>query len=334
MTARTALRRRAVWAGKPWMKFSFRTLANELNFERTRTLLEGSCDGYGRMPGARQEGVRRGRYGLSAGQPVLRGVGRAVARERPRQIRGGDRRAFYAEGIGCPSLAPGVYFWMLMGGMPEGIVSERGLAWQCRYSMSRRELRRCGLANTSPEAFHAVEHAQAAEAGGSRGGVHVGAGAAAGFRAAGRHDGGVGLDDAEGERSDARHRAEGRRDGVRGVARGSRASVGDRHADAGEPCEAGPQASGEGIQQGLDASVRPQGADHEDEGRDAPGARARGGGGHGDQRGWRDGANDARRRHRLAGRDAGRNGAAAGGSGDGAEGGGRVRQPPASPGQS
>ena len=164
-------------------------------------------------------------------------------------------------------------------------------------------------------AFHAVEDAQAAEPGGPRGGVRLGAGTAAGVGIAARQDRGGGFDDAGGERGDARDRAEGRRDGVRRVARAAGAGIGDRDADAAGPCEAGPQAPEEGVEQGLEAPARPGGADHEDEGRPhAPGAQARGGGGHGDRRGGRgDGADDGRRRHRLAAGDAGRDGAAVGG---------------------
>lgn len=47
---------------------------------------------------------------------------------------------FEADGtVGRPSIAPGVYFRMLMVGFFEGIESERGIAWRCSDSLSLRE---------------------------------------------------------------------------------------------------------------------------------------------------------------------------------------------------
>ena len=45
---------------------------------------------------------------------------------------------FYAKKMGRPSLAPGVYFRMLLVGYFEGIESERGIAWRCADSLSLR----------------------------------------------------------------------------------------------------------------------------------------------------------------------------------------------------
>ncbi|WP_419933848.1 transposase [Candidatus Palauibacter sp.] len=47
--------------------------------------------------------------------------------------------AYYAERLGRPSVAPGVYFRMLVVGYLEGIGSERGIAWRCAESLSLRE---------------------------------------------------------------------------------------------------------------------------------------------------------------------------------------------------
>ena len=46
---------------------------------------------------------------------------------------------YYAEKLGRPSVAPGVYFRMLLVGYLEGIDSERGIAWRCAESLSLRE---------------------------------------------------------------------------------------------------------------------------------------------------------------------------------------------------
>jgi len=47
--------------------------------------------------------------------------------------------SFYAPTMGRPSLAPGMYFGLLMLGYFEGIDSERGIAWRAADSLSVRE---------------------------------------------------------------------------------------------------------------------------------------------------------------------------------------------------
>ena len=49
-------------------------------------------------------------------------------------------RPFYADTMGRPSLAPGIYFRCLMIGYLEGIDSERGIAWRAADSLSLRSL--------------------------------------------------------------------------------------------------------------------------------------------------------------------------------------------------
>jgi transposase len=55
-------------------------------------------------------------------------------------------REFDAETRGRPSVAPGVYFRMLMVGYLEGIDSDRGIAWRCADSISLRGFLGYGLA--------------------------------------------------------------------------------------------------------------------------------------------------------------------------------------------
>lgn len=52
---------------------------------------------------------------------------------------------------GRPSIAPGVYFRMLMVGYFEGIDSERGIAWRCSDSLALREFLGCGVENSPPD---------------------------------------------------------------------------------------------------------------------------------------------------------------------------------------
>lgn len=58
---------------------------------------------------------------------------------------------FYADRMGRPSLAPGVYFRLLMIGYFEGIDSERGIAWRVSDSMALREFLGVGLTRNPPD---------------------------------------------------------------------------------------------------------------------------------------------------------------------------------------
>ncbi len=60
-------------------------------------------------------------------------------------------REFYAETRGRPSVAPGVYFRMLMVGYLEGIDSDRGIAWRCADSISLRGFLGYGLGGNPPD---------------------------------------------------------------------------------------------------------------------------------------------------------------------------------------
>jgi len=58
---------------------------------------------------------------------------------------------FYHETIGRPSIAPGVYFRMLLIGFFEGIDSERGIAWRCSDSLGLRKFLGYDLTQMTPE---------------------------------------------------------------------------------------------------------------------------------------------------------------------------------------
>ena len=58
---------------------------------------------------------------------------------------------FYAEKMGRPSLAPAVYFRMLLIGFFEGIDSERGIAWRVADSMALRSFLGFELTDTTPD---------------------------------------------------------------------------------------------------------------------------------------------------------------------------------------
>ena len=60
-------------------------------------------------------------------------------------------RKFYADGIGRPGIAPGVYFRMLLVGYLEGFGSERGIAWRCNDSLALRKFLGYDLTERTPE---------------------------------------------------------------------------------------------------------------------------------------------------------------------------------------
>jgi transposase len=58
---------------------------------------------------------------------------------------------YYCQGVGRPSVPPGVYFRMLLVGYFEGINSQRGIAWRCSDSLSLREFLGIPLGADSPD---------------------------------------------------------------------------------------------------------------------------------------------------------------------------------------
>jgi transposase len=58
---------------------------------------------------------------------------------------------FYHSKLGRPSLAPGVYFRILLIGFFEGIGSERGIAWRVADSLSLRRFLKYGLGEATPD---------------------------------------------------------------------------------------------------------------------------------------------------------------------------------------
>ena len=60
-------------------------------------------------------------------------------------------KRYYADGVGRPSLVPGVYFRIMMVGFFEGIESERGIAWRVADSLTLRQFLSIGLDETTPD---------------------------------------------------------------------------------------------------------------------------------------------------------------------------------------
>jgi transposase len=60
-------------------------------------------------------------------------------------------RPYYAEGVGRPSIPPGVYFRMMFIGYFEGLESERGICWRVADSMSLRQFLGYEASESTPD---------------------------------------------------------------------------------------------------------------------------------------------------------------------------------------
>lgn len=88
---------------------------------------------------------------MSASHPFYERLNRLLDEEGFDEFVEGQCRAFYAPQMGRPSLAPGIYFRLLLIGYFEGIDSERGIAWRAADSLALRRFLRIGLDETTPE---------------------------------------------------------------------------------------------------------------------------------------------------------------------------------------
>lgn len=60
-------------------------------------------------------------------------------------------KRYYANGVGRPSLVPGVYFRLMLIGFFEGLDSERGIAWRVADSLSLRQFLGYGIDENTPD---------------------------------------------------------------------------------------------------------------------------------------------------------------------------------------
>jgi len=86
-----------------------------------------------------------------ASHPFYQRLNELLEESRFDELVEGRCRRFYAERRGRPSLAPGVYFRLLLIGYFEGIDSERGIAWRANDSLALRRFLRVGLEETPPD---------------------------------------------------------------------------------------------------------------------------------------------------------------------------------------
>jgi transposase len=88
---------------------------------------------------------------VSASHPFYARLNRVLDEKRFDEFAEAICEPFYAETMGPPGLAPGIYFRLLMVGYFEGIDSERGIAWRASDSLSIRAFVRIGLDESIPD---------------------------------------------------------------------------------------------------------------------------------------------------------------------------------------
>src|SRR5579863_10408469 len=81
----------------------------------------------------------------SAGHPFYGKVNEVLEQRKLDQRLEHLCRRFYKPVFGRPSMAPGMYFRLLLIGFFEGIDSERGIAWRVADSFSLRRSINCGF---------------------------------------------------------------------------------------------------------------------------------------------------------------------------------------------
>jgi len=85
------------------------------------------------------------------GHPFYQRLNRVLEQARFDQFCEKQCEGFYHERLGRPSMAPGVYFRLLLIGFFEGIDSERGIAWRVADSLSLRQFLGYGMNEATPD---------------------------------------------------------------------------------------------------------------------------------------------------------------------------------------
>jgi transposase len=84
------------------------------------------------------------------GHPFYKRLNEVLERDGFDRFCEGRCRELYHQKLGRPSLAPGLYFRLMMIGFFEGIDSERGVAWWVADSLTLRQFLQIGLDERTP----------------------------------------------------------------------------------------------------------------------------------------------------------------------------------------
>jgi transposase len=101
----------------------------------------------------RQEQMWIAQQGLAKGpgHPFYQRVNELLEEKRFDEFAEQECAKFYAKKMGRPSLAPGIYFRLLLVGYFEGLDSERGMAWRAADSLGLRKFLGIGLDEATPD---------------------------------------------------------------------------------------------------------------------------------------------------------------------------------------
>ena len=107
----------------------------------------------GKREGERQQDlwIATTKLPQAPGHPFYRKLNQLLARHGFDRFVEGLCEKFYHDSLGRPSIAPGVYFRMLLVGYFEGIDSERGIAWRCADSRTLSSFLGYGHTESTPE---------------------------------------------------------------------------------------------------------------------------------------------------------------------------------------
>ena len=89
----------------------------------------------------------------------------------------GSADRFTPRKAGRPSLAPGVYFRLMLIGFFEGLDSERGIAWRVADSLSLRQFLGYGMDEATPDHVTISRTRRLVDADDASAGVRLGVGA-------------------------------------------------------------------------------------------------------------------------------------------------------------
>lgn len=87
----------------------------------------------------------------SPGHPFYEKLNRLLAESQFDEYAEELCRPYYAEGVGRPGIAPGVYFRMLFVGYFEGLDSQRAIAWRCHDSRSLQSFLGYSITDPTPD---------------------------------------------------------------------------------------------------------------------------------------------------------------------------------------
>lgn len=93
----------------------------------------------------------RGEIATAPGHPFYQRLNKVLAEAKFDEFCEQECQQYYSAKMGRPSLAPGIYFRMMLIGFFEGLESDRGIAWRVADSLSLRSFLRLDIDDRTPD---------------------------------------------------------------------------------------------------------------------------------------------------------------------------------------